>query len=68
MLWKEYIGSIQWVLFGYKFNDLIKIEGGYLSQIVQLGREINNKNVFQYNGGLILNTIWGFDLRKEKSY
>ena len=66
MLWKEYIGSIQWVLFGYKFNDLIKIEGGYLSQIVQLGREINNKNVFQYNGGLILNTIWGFDLRKRK--
>jgi Protein of unknown function (DUF2490) len=54
------------LLFGYKFNDLIKIEAGYLSQIVQLGREINNKNVFQYNGGLLLNTIWGFDLRKLK--
>ena len=52
------------ILFGYKFNDVIKLEGGYLNQIVQLGREINNKNVFQYNGGLLLNTILGFDLRK----
>ena len=48
------------VLFGYKFNDLIKIEGGYLSQIVQLGREVDNKNVFQYNDGVILNTILAF--------
>jgi len=54
------------VLFGYKFNELVKIEGGYLSQIVQLGREINNKNVFQYNSGVMLNTIWGFHLRKRK--
>jgi hypothetical protein len=54
------------VLFGYKFNDLIKIEGGYLNQIVQLGREVNSKNVFQYNSGVMLNTIWGFDLRKRK--
>ena len=54
------------LLFGYKFNELIKIEGGYLSQIVQLGREVNNKNVFQYNGGVMLNTIWGFDLRSKK--
>ena len=54
------------VLFGYKFNELVKIEGGYLSQIVQLGREVNNKNVFQYNSGVMLNTIWGFDLRSKK--
>jgi hypothetical protein len=48
------------ILFGYKFNDLIKIEGGYLSQIVQLGREVDNKNVFQYNDGVMLNTILAF--------
>jgi len=54
------------VLFGYKFNDLIKIEGGYLTQILQLGREVNSKNIFQYNNGVMLNTIWGFDLRKSK--
>ncbi len=54
------------VLFGYKFNEMLKIEGGYLSQIVQLGREVDNKNVFQYNSGVMLNTIWGFDLRKSK--
>jgi hypothetical protein len=47
-------------LFGFKFNNLIKIEGGYLSQIVQLGREVNNKNVFQYNGGVMLNTMLTF--------
>ena len=49
------------VLFGYKFNDLIKIESGYLSQIVQLGREVDNKNVYQYNGGLTLNTYFNFN-------
>jgi hypothetical protein len=52
------------ILFGYKFNDLIKLEGGYLSQIVQLGREIDNKNVYQYNEGVVLNTILNFDWRK----
>jgi len=52
------------ILFGYKFNDLIKLEGGYLSQIVLLGREVSNKNVYQYNGGLMLNTILNFDLSK----
>lgn len=34
------------VLFGYKFNDLVRIEGGYLNQILQLGREVEGKNVF----------------------
>lgn len=55
------------LLFGYKFNEVIKIEGGYISQIVQLGRKVDYKNVFQYNSGLILNTIWGFDLTSERN-
>ncbi len=52
------------ILFGYKFNSLIKIEMGYLNQIVQLGREVDNKNVFQYNQGLQLNTFLNFSTAK----
>lgn len=52
------------ILFGYKFNSLIKIEMGYLNQIVQLGREVDNKNVFQYNQGLQLNTFFNFSTAK----
>lgn len=45
------------VLLGYKLNETAKIELGYLNQIVQLSREIDNKNVFQYNSGLLANVI-----------
>ncbi len=44
------------VLIGYKINNQIKIEAGLLNQTVQLPREINNKNVYQYNSGLLINT------------
>ena len=40
------------VLLGYRFNKNIRIEGGYLNQTVQLGRQIEGKNVFQNNNGL----------------
>jgi len=53
------------ILLGYKFNNSIRVEGGYLNQIVQLGREIDNKNVFQYNNGFIVSGIFNFDLRKK---
>ena len=43
------------VLIGYKLNETVKVELGYLNQIVQLSREIDNKNVFQYNSGLLAN-------------
>jgi len=45
------------VLLGYKINDAVKLEFGYLNQIVQLSREIDNKNVFQYNNGLMANVF-----------
>jgi len=45
------------VLLGYKINDALKLEFGYLNQIVQLSREIDNKNVFQYNNGLMANVF-----------
>ncbi|WP_337965527.1 DUF2490 domain-containing protein [uncultured Flavobacterium sp.] len=52
------------ILLGYRFNKNIRIEGGYLNQIVQLGRQIDGKNVFQNNNGIILNTNLNFDLTK----
>lgn len=48
------------VLLGYRFNSTLRMEGGYIGQTLQLGREVNNQNVFQYNNGLILNTIVNF--------
>ena len=52
------------LLLGYRFNKNIRIEGGYLNQTVQLGRQIEGKNVFQNNNGIILNTNLNFDLTK----
>ena len=46
------------LLLGYRFGPAFRAEGGFLSQIVQLSREINGRNVFQYNSGIILNTFW----------
>lgn len=54
------------VLLGYKFNNTLRIEGGYLNQTLQLGREVDNRNVFQNNNGLIVNTYFNFDLSKKK--
>ncbi len=54
-------------LLGYQLNDAFRLEAGYLNQTVQLGREVNNQNAFQYNNGLIVNTIFNFDLRKKKN-
>ncbi|QOG02333.1 DUF2490 domain-containing protein [Flavobacterium sp. MDT1-60] len=52
------------ILLGYRFNKNIRIEGGYLNQTVQLGRQIDGQNVFQNNNGVILNTNLNFDLTK----
>jgi hypothetical protein len=52
------------ILLGYRFNKKFRMEGGFLQQIVQLGREVNNRNVFQYNNGIILNSYFNFDLSK----
>jgi len=47
-------------LLGYRFNKKFRIEAGFIQQLVQFGREINGRNVFQYNNGLIVNTILNF--------
>lgn len=54
------------VLLGYRFNKNIRIEGGFLQQILQLGREVNSRNVFQYNNGIILNSYINIDLSQKK--
>ena len=54
------------VLLGYKFSPNVRLEGGYLNQTLQLGREVDNRNVFQYNNGIIINTIFNFDLASKK--
>ena len=48
------------ILLGYKFSKTVRLEGGFLSQIVQLPREIETKNVFQYNNGIVVNTYLSF--------
>jgi hypothetical protein len=48
------------LLIGYRFSPKVRIEGGFLSQIVQVGREITGRNVFQYNSGMIISTNFSF--------
>ncbi|MCD9577029.1 DUF2490 domain-containing protein [Flavobacterium soyae] len=50
------------VLLGYRFNKTVRIEAGYLNQILQFGRQINSQNVFQTNSGLIVNANFNIDL------
>jgi hypothetical protein len=52
------------LLLNYKVNKTIKLEAGYLNQIVQQGKRINDKTVFQYNNGFILATHLSLSLLK----
>lgn len=47
-------------LLGYRFNSKTRIEAGYLNQIVQLSREVEGKNVFQNNKGILVSTTLNF--------
>jgi hypothetical protein len=53
------------ILLGYRFNKKWRIEAGFFQQTLQLGREVNNRNVFQYNNGMLVNTVFNFDFRKS---
>ena len=48
------------ILLGYRYSSKLRIEGGYLNQMVQLSREVNGSNVFQNNKGILLSTILNF--------
>jgi hypothetical protein len=54
------------VLLGYRFNSKLRLEAGYINQIVQFGRQINGKNVFQNNSGFILNLNINIDATKKE--
>lgn len=47
-------------LLGYKFSPNIRIEGGYLNQMLQFGRLVEGKNLYQYNRGFIINTYLNY--------
>ena len=44
------------LLAGYKFSNSARIEGGYFNQILQFGRLVDGKNLFQHNQGFIIMT------------
>lgn len=48
------------ILLGYRFSPKVRIESGFLNQTLQFSRELNGSNVFQYNNGLILNSVFYF--------
>jgi hypothetical protein len=52
------------ILLGYRFTKNIRIEGGYLNQTLQLGRQINGQTIFQNNNGFIINSNFNIDLTK----
>lgn len=54
------------LLVGYRFNKNIRVEGGYLNQIIQFGRQMNGQNIFQYNHGIIINVNFNIDLSVKK--
>jgi hypothetical protein len=54
------------LLLGYKFNNLVRVEAGYINQTLKLGREVNSRNVFQHNNGLLVNTVFNVDAGKKK--
>jgi len=51
-------------LIGATVNKNLKIEGGYLYQVLQLGREEGGRNVFQNNHGIIVNLLFAGKLRE----
>lgn len=46
------------LLMGYRFTPSLAIEAGYFNQILQLVRNINGSNVYQFNDGIIVNAVY----------
>lgn len=51
---------------GYQLSSSLKLEAGYLGQVLQQSRRINGNPVFQYNNGALLTAFFSFDLQKKK--
>lgn len=54
------------LLLSYKPNAFLRLEGGYLNQVLQQGKRINEKAVFQYNNGFQLAAHVTFDLTRKR--
>lgn len=54
------------IVIGYRFNNFLRIQTGYLNQTLQPGREVNNQNVFQGNNGFFINTNSNSDIISKK--
>ena len=48
------------LMLGYTFTPKFRLEGGYVNQTVQFGRQVDKQNVFQYNNGIIVNSYVSF--------
>lgn len=54
------------LVLGRQFSPHARLEGGFLSQVVQLGRQtIPGRSIFQYNTGFIISAIFNVDARKK---
>jgi hypothetical protein len=53
------------LLVGKALNNNIKIELGYLQQILQFGRLVNNQPVFQNNKGFLINLVLNTSTQKK---
>ena len=58
------------LMLGYVFSKNLRIEGGFINQIVQFPREITlpdnpiGRNLFQHNSGFIVNANINLDLSR----
>ncbi len=53
------------LLLGYKFNQRVKLEGGVFQQTLQFGRTIGGQKLFQYNTGVLISSVFIFELSKR---
>lgn len=53
-------------LLGYKWSSAVRLEAGYLNQLFQLPRRVNNNNVIQHNNGLQVNLLLNLTNPKRK--
>jgi len=55
------------VMIGYKYNQALRFEAGYLNQTIQFGRQINKQSILQFNSGFIINIYIWMDFSKKST-
>lgn len=53
-------------MIGYRLSKNFRFEAGFINQIVQFGRQINGKNVFQNNSGILVNLNYNIHFSKNE--